>query len=172
MRGLWLILYYGLFRAWPRQLGGTRLRRFVAARLLDRFAAGAMIHEGVHFGMGRGLRVGERSYVGRGTFVALDATVTLGRDVMVGPQVMFFTSNHGIATHCPMIEQPLEPAPVVVEDDVWLGARCILLPGVTVGRGAIVAAGAVVTKDVPPQAIVGGVPAKVLRFRAGAGEST
>ncbi|NTU65300.1 MAG: hypothetical protein HGB05_18340 [Chloroflexi bacterium] len=54
-------------------------------------------------------------------------------------------------------------APVTIQDGTWLGARCIVLPGVTVGRGSVVGAGSVVTKDVPPNTLVGGVPAKVIR---------
>ena len=58
-----------------------------------------------------------------------------------------------------------EPQKVTIESDVWIGARVIILPGVTIGKGAILAAGAVVTKDVPDYAVVGGVPAKVLKYR-------
>jgi acetyltransferase-like isoleucine patch superfamily enzyme len=57
----------------------------------------------------------------------------------------------------------LNPEPINIEEGVWLGARCIILPGVTVGRGAVVAAGAIVTKDVPPNKLVAGVPAKVIK---------
>jgi maltose O-acetyltransferase len=65
-----------------------------------------------------------------------------------------------------MIQQGFEARrPVIIEDDVWIGINVILLPGLTVGRGAIVAAGSVVTKDVPPDAIVGGNPARVIRSR-------
>ena len=71
------------------------------------------------------------------------------------------TAGRGIA----VLHSPVTFAPVVIEDDVDLGVNSIVLPGVTVGRGAIVGAGAVVNKDVPPYAIVAGVPAKVLRMR-------
>ncbi|MFC5535793.1 acyltransferase [Rhodocytophaga aerolata] len=59
---------------------------------------------------------------------------------------------------------PEKPAPVIIEDNVWLATRCTILKGVTIGKGAVVAAGAVVTKDVPPYTLVGGVPAKVIRY--------
>jgi maltose O-acetyltransferase len=66
----------------------------------------------------------------------------------------------------PMRLQPLKSAPVRIGNDVWIGARCIILPGVTIGDGAVLAAGAVVTRAVPANAIMGGVPAKVLKYRA------
>ncbi len=64
-----------------------------------------------------------------------------------------------------MMFQKIEHKPIVIEDDVWIGARATILGGVTIGRGAIVAAGAVVTKSVPPFTIVAGVPAKPLKIR-------
>ena len=69
------------------------------------------------------------------------------------------TDFHAIGDHT----QPGRACPVVIEDDVWLAARVVVLKGVTIGRGAVVAAGAVVTKDVPPYTLVGGVPAKFIR---------
>lgn len=79
---------------------------------------------------------------------------------------MFMAFNHGFYTRdIPTKEQDYMDAPIVVEDDVWIGAGSIILSGVTIGKGAIIAAGAVVNKDVPPFAIVGGVPAKVLKYR-------
>ena len=69
-------------------------------------------------------------------------------------------------TDIPMRGQGSTPArKVTVSSDVWIGARVIILPGVTIGQGAIIAAGAVVTKDVPPFSVVGGVPARVIKFR-------
>ena len=85
----------------------------------------------------------------------------------MGPEVVVFTSNHNInRTDIPIKYQgntPMEP--VYINDDVWIGSRAIILPGVSVGKGAVVAAGAVVTQNVPDFAIVGGNPAKVLKVR-------
>ena len=82
---------------------------------------------------------------------------------------MFMAFNHGLyTTDVPTKEQDYMDAPIVVEDDVWVGGGSIILSGVTIGKGAVIAAGAVVNKDVPPYAIVGGVPAKVLKYRDGA----
>lgn len=83
--------------------------------------------------------------------------VTVGSRVMMGPRVMLLTANHDLVT------RETVAAPVVIEDDVWLGAGATVLPGVTVGRGSVVAAGAVVARDVPAGMLVGGVPAKVIK---------
>ncbi|MCB1164411.1 MAG: acyltransferase [Candidatus Krumholzibacteriia bacterium] len=170
MRRVALVLYYLVAFRWIRQAGGDRLRSALARHILDAMGPGARIHVGVHFGKGRGLSLGARSYLGRDSFIGLNAPVRIGAAVMGGPGVMIFTSNHGMDPSRLMIDQPLIPAPVTIEDDVWLGARCIILPGVTVGRGAVIAAGSVVTKDVPPGAIVGGIPARHLRDRVAAAE--
>ena len=79
---------------------------------------------------------------------------------------MFVAYSHAYDTReIPIIDQGYYDAPIVVEDDVWIGFGAIILAGVTIGRGAIIGAGSVVNKDVPPYAIVGGVPAKVLKMR-------
>jgi acetyltransferase-like isoleucine patch superfamily enzyme len=82
--------------------------------------------------------------------------------VAVGPGVYFITGTHRIGSHTQRAG-PVIAAPIRVGDGVWIGARAILLPGVTVGAGAIVAAGAVVTRDVPADTLVAGVPAQVKR---------
>jgi len=91
----------------------------------------------------------------------------LGANVLMGPNVIVLTQNHR-HDRCdiPMRLQGYEPIkPVHIKDDVWIGRNVLIMPGVTVGTGAILAAGAVVTKDVPKYAIVGGVPARVLKYR-------
>ena len=85
----------------------------------------------------------------------------------MGPECIIYTRNHAFSrTDIPMREQGFsEEKPVYIGDDVWIGGRVTILPGVHIGKGAIVGAGAVVTKDVPEYSIVGGNPAKIIRFR-------
>lgn len=89
--------------------------------------------------------------------------VTIGNNVMVGPRVGFYTAGHPIVADI-RIEDLEFGSPIVVGDNVWIGGSAVILPGVTIGKNAIVGAGAVVTKDVPANSIVGGNPAKVIRM--------
>ncbi len=106
-------------------------------------------------------------YSGVGINAKLHGKVVIGKDVMMGPDVVIHTRNHAfISTDIPMRKQGfMEENPVFIGDDVWIGERVIILPGVHVGKGAILGAGAVVTKDVPEYAVMGGNPAKVLKYR-------
>ena len=92
--------------------------------------------------------------------------LTIGDNVMMGPDVVILTHTHNIDTPTlPMIEQGMRTDPVTIGNDVWIGMRSIIMPGVNIGDGSVIGAGAVVTKDVPAYAIVGGVPAKVIKYR-------
>jgi maltose O-acetyltransferase len=93
----------------------------------------------------------------------------MGSYVMIAPDVAFIGKMHRVdSVEVPMIAQgEVEVRQTVVEDDVWVGQRVVVLPGVKIGHGAIVGAGAVVTKDVPAYAVVGGVPARFIKYRAG-----
>ena len=86
---------------------------------------------------------------------------------MMGPDVVIMTNSHNFERiDIPMnIQGSAVPKKVVIGNDVWIGTRAIILPGTTIGNGAIIGAGAVVTKDVPEYGIVGGVPAKLIRNR-------
>jgi acetyltransferase-like isoleucine patch superfamily enzyme len=86
---------------------------------------------------------------------------------MVAHRCAFMPYQHSFSdTHRPMREQSLtSKGDIVIEDDVWLGLHVCVMDGVTIGRGAVVGAGAVVTQEIPPYAVVGGVPARVIRFR-------
>lgn len=117
--------------------------------------------------------VGDNVNLGyRPLLIAARSKIVIGNNVMFGPEVTIRGGNHRIdIIGKPMIDvrdddkRPEDDPGVMIDDDVWIGTRAIILAGVTIGRGAVVAAGALVTRDVPPYAIVGGNPAKVIRMR-------
>jgi acetyltransferase-like isoleucine patch superfamily enzyme len=116
--------------------------------------------------LGEGLQIGNNVGIAQNCFIQVRGNVSIGSNVMFGPGVSIFSENHGFEkTDVPMIEQPTVRKGVVIEDDVWLGTRCVILDGVTIGKGSIVAAGAIVNASVPPYSIVAGVPAKVIKSR-------
>jgi acetyltransferase-like isoleucine patch superfamily enzyme len=128
---------------------------------------------GVISNLGEGLEMGDNSSLGDYCFVGAAGGVRIGRNVLVGQRVSFHSENHRFdRTDVPIKEQGVTRRGIVVEDDCWLGAGSILLDGVTVGRGSVVAAGSVVTRDVPPYSVVAGVPAKVMRQRGERGFET
>ncbi len=109
--------------------------------------------------------VGAGTYVNRFTMIDASDRVTIGERCMIGPHCYITDHDHGFRPGLPVAEQPLASRPVRLGNDVWLGAGCIILKGVEIGDGAIVAAGSVVTKAVAPQAKVAGVPARVIGTR-------
>lgn len=111
---------------------------------------------------GRHVEIGDNFYANMDC-VFLDVNkISIGDNVMVGPRVSFYTEGH--PTDAEVRVKELEfGLPIVIEDNVWIGGSASILPGVTVGENSIVAAGAVVTKDVPNNTIVGGNPARVIR---------
>jgi acetyltransferase-like isoleucine patch superfamily enzyme len=85
---------------------------------------------------------------------------------MISPRVSIYSENHNFSeTAVPMIEQGVTRSFVKIEDDCWIAANSVILAGVTVGKGSVVAAGSIVTKDVPPYSVVAGNPAQVIKSR-------
>lgn len=110
--------------------------------------------------------IGENTYVGAYSVLGSYEKIKIGRDVMIAQSVSIRDHDHIFNDlKIPMRQQGVTTAPIIIEDDVWIGHGVIITKGVTVGKGAILAAGAVVTKDVPPLAIVGGVPATIIKYR-------
>ena len=111
------------------------------------------------------MELGDNS--GIGIRAQINGKVIIGNNVMMGPDVCIYVRNHAFdRTDIPMNLQGFTPEkPVVIEDDVWIGARVIILPGVHIGTGAVIGVGAVITKNVPDYAVVGGNPARILKMR-------
>jgi galactoside O-acetyltransferase len=137
-------------------------------------APGVFIDEGVvlHCGGqewsgGRGgIALGANTYVGPKAVLFGAGGIEIGDAVLISPGVVITSHQHGItATGVDIREQPLRFAPVIIERDVWIGANATVLPGVRLGHGSVIGAGAVVASDVPPMKVVLGVPARVARDR-------
>jgi len=119
------------------------------------------------------ITVGDNVCIGPGAmFLASHSSIKISDKVMFGPNVSIIAGNHSshiigrlMADYELSDKLPSDDLPVVVEEDVWVGTGAYILKGVTISRGAIIAAGSVVTRDVPPYAIVGGVPAKIIKYR-------
>ncbi len=119
------------------------------------------LHTGVRVFDPRNIRVGEGTIIGYATFIDGRDKVTIGNHTDIASEVMIYSSEHDITAE----DFHATLAPVKIGDYVFIGPRSIILAGVTIGDGAIVGAGAVVTKDIEPYTIVGGVPAKVIGER-------
>ncbi len=122
---------------------------------------GSTIHTGARFYQPKNISIGSDTIVGFSAFLDGRAPLKIGSHVDIASEVMIYNSEHDI--HSP--DMHAIQAPVEIGDYVFIGPRAIILPGVKVGEGAVIAAGAVVTKDVPAKAIVGGVPAKIIGER-------
>ena len=114
------------------------------------------------------LTLGKKVFIGRNTFIALYQPVKIGDFCMIGAYCYIATNNHRYERRdIPMKEQGHTYAPISIEEDVWIGTHVVILPGVTIGKGAIIAAGSLVNKDVPAYQIWGGMPARFIKERPG-----
>ncbi len=142
-------------------LPSHHFRRFFYRLTGIKIGSGSTIHTGARFYNPHNIVIGEDTIVGEGAVLDGRDRLIIGNHVAIASQVMVYNSEH-------MIDDPDFKAicePVIIKDYVFIGPRSIILPGVTIETGAVVAAGAVVTKSVPAFTIVGGVPAKVIGER-------
>jgi galactoside O-acetyltransferase len=161
-------IYLGaLIRPLPG-IEGLLLRRWLYRALFSRGGEGILIYPRVYMIFTHRMSVGRRVAINVGTYIDAGGELEIGDYVMIGPNCVLSTREHSSdASGIPMCYQPVRYGKIVIGNDVWLGANVCIVRGVTIGDGAIVAAGSVITKDVPANAIVGGIPAKLLRMRTG-----
>jgi|APCry1669189070_1035195.scaffolds.fasta_scaffold00001_24 maltose O-acetyltransferase len=145
---------------------GTRLRTYILKVAGINIGHGTFIMGTPHMhGFGdirRRLRIGHDAVININCFFDLNAPIVIGNHAALGHEVMLITSSHQIGDKDHRAGH-LRTAPITIEDGAWIGSRSTILPGITIGAGSIVAAGSVVTKDVLPHTLVGGVPARMIR---------
>ncbi|MFC7093976.1 sugar O-acetyltransferase [Jeongeupia naejangsanensis] len=111
---------------------------------------------------GKSVRIGNHTFLNAGVTLLDGTAITIGNNVLVGPNVQFYGASHPV-DHIERRDWTARWKPILVEDDVWIGGNAVICQGVTIGARAIVGAGAVVLKDVPPDTVVGGNPARIIR---------
>ena len=137
------------------------LRKIVFSLAGIRIGSGTTIHMGAKFFEPKGVEIGEDTIIGDSAFLDGRAKLKIGSHVDIASEVMVYNSEHDLTD----LEFKAREEEVTIGDYVFIGPRAIILPGVHVANGAVVAAGVVVTKDVPEKAIVGGVPAQIIGQR-------
>ena len=123
-----------------------------------RIPESSMITSPFNIDRAKSMEIGNNVFINHGLTCMSSGGITIEDGVMIGPEAALMTANHDFKDLMVLICKP-----IVIKKGAWIGARAMIMPGVTVGEGAVVAGGAVVTKDVPPHTIVGGVPAKVIK---------
>jgi acetyltransferase-like isoleucine patch superfamily enzyme len=119
-----------------------------------------------HYDLQCGIEIGRNCHFNFGCYLSGTGGLTIGDNCLFAPDVKVITGGHNFDDVTrPIIEQGINRGRVFIEDNVWIGAGAIILPNVRIGSGSVVAAGAVVTKSVEPNSVVGGVPATLLRVR-------
>ncbi len=159
-------LFSGIIFGLPRH----KLFNFIKSNFLrllgSRVGHGITYYPGIRINPGNNIILGDGVDLAWGVLITTSGGIEIGDRTLIGYNTHIFSSNHNI----PPVPQRIVDAghsnkKVIIQNDVWIGAGCIILPGVTIGEGAVVAAGSVVTKDVKPFTLVGGVPAVLIKER-------
>ncbi len=156
-----------LLNSLPKNYKSDKLRAKLLAKAGVKVKDDALIRNPIEIGSLKNIsniEIGKHSFINSGVRFspAFNVKITIGDNVLIGPECQFETMNHSVTINKNKKRDDY-PESIVIEDQVWLAARVIVLPGVRIGKGSVVAAGAVVTKDVPPYSLVGGVPARIIK---------
>lgn len=155
---------YGLFKYFPSPIGDL-LRKLIFKSFAKKLGK-VRVFEGVTIWYPYRISIGDHVTLNELVYLNGYGELTIGDNVLIGRGTTIITSNH-IANdvHQDIRSQGLEASPVQIDEDVWIGANVTILAGVHIGKGSVLAAGAVVTKDVPSYSVMGGVPAKLIKKR-------
>jgi acetyltransferase-like isoleucine patch superfamily enzyme len=151
-----------VFNRFLMYIPSCHVRLFLFRLRVAKLGNGVGLLMGVELRSGRNVSIGDRVVINKG--VLLDGRggrLIIGNDVDIAQETNIWTLEHDVHSDAHLDKG----GDVLIEDHVWIASRATILPGVRIGKGAVVACGSVVTKDVPPMAIVGGVPAKVIGMR-------
>lgn len=174
MRKISLLLFYLFIRHLPASYFplGKFFNALRVGLLRKMFFIGekTVIQSGFRFGMKGVLKIGRHCQINEDVYIQ---SAEIGDYVLIAQRVAILSVTHRMDRLDVSIKMQgsTESQPVKIESDVWIGRNAVVMPGIRIGKGAVVGAGAVVTKDVPPYAIVGGVPAKVIKYRTTGNES-
>lgn len=165
-RKFWYIMYCVFAKNLPYSRRGKifkKLRYFFTSKVIKKIGKNVNIETGAIYNPN--ITIGDNS--GIGVRCELVGNVEIGKNVMMGPEVIFYTQNHQYKDkNKTIMEQGYAPEKkIVIEDDVWIGRRVIILPGVTVKKGTVIGAGAIVTKTFPEYSVIAGNPAKAIGTR-------
>jgi len=170
MKPIFLFIYYSIAQHLPMQpFPGYaffyRVRRFLVKRIIKKCGEKIIIKDHCYFGNGARLTVGDRTQLGQNA--QLGGEIILGNDILMGPDIVIMATSHNFdRIDIPINQQGADKEkPVIIGNDVWLGTRSVIMPGVKIGNHCIVASGAVVTKSFEDYSIIGGVPAKLIKMR-------
>lgn len=141
---------------------GSPQREVMLRELLGSLGTGCYVESLFRFDYGRHIHLGDHVFANFDLTILDCAEVRIGDRCLIGPGVHIYTATHplDVETRRTNVEQA---HPVTIGNDVWVGGRCVINPGITIGNGAVLASGAVVTKDVEPYTLVGGCPARVIK---------
>jgi maltose O-acetyltransferase len=168
IRYLSILLYYLAAKRLPSSHfpGGSvfnAIRNSLLRQCIE-LGTGCSVEQHVNFGCGKNIRIGKNCQINERVYIQ---SARIGDYVLIAPRVSILGKQHRFdRIDIPMaLQGTSENIPPVIEDDVWIGRNVVVMPGVTIGKGSIVGANAVVTRDIEPYSVVGGVPAKVIKKR-------
>ena len=155
LRSIALIFYYLVFKHFPSTNSSNdpivKLRVFLCKMIFSHVGENVNIQKGVYFGKGDKISIGDYSGIGENSRLAQADEIIIGNNVLIGQELMVITQNHNFSDKNELIrKQGGTTKPVIIGNNVWIGARVIILPGVTIGDGAVIAAGSVVVKNISP----------------------